>query len=120
MTSHRITHHHLEETIFHESVHASLDDRYRLSPEWKKAQQEDGGFLTEYGMRVPDREDLAETSLFAFALSHHPGRIPPVDSRDIKASIPQRLRFFDKIFPLEQMQLSSGKRGSPNGCSTPR
>ena len=37
MTSHRKGHHHLEETIFHELVHASLDDRYRLSPEWEES-----------------------------------------------------------------------------------
>ena len=98
--SNRIGYHHLEETIFHKSVHASLDDQYRLSVEWTKAQQEDGVFLTEYGMQIPDREDLAETALFAFALSHHPGRIPPVDTRDIVNSIPHRLRFFKKSSSL--------------------
>jgi hypothetical protein len=74
----RIEENHLEETIFHESIHASFDAKYRLAPKWAEAQRQDGRFLTQYGRKVPDREDLAETALFAYAISRHPGRIPPV------------------------------------------
>ena len=72
----RISTHDLEETIFHESVHASWDKRHADSLEWREAQQSDGGFVTRYAQKNPRGEDLAESALFAFALLHHPGRIP--------------------------------------------
>ena len=94
----RIAARHLEETIFHESVHSTWDNLYRKSPEWMKAQKEDGRFLTKYGLDIPHQEDLAETALFAFALLRYPGRIPPADTDDIKIAIPHRLTFLDRLF----------------------
>ncbi|MEP4247972.1 hypothetical protein [Tateyamaria sp.] len=96
-SSHRISQNKLEESIFHEAVHASLDARYRLDPDWVAAQNADGRFLTRYAASRPDREDLAETALFAYALLRHPGRIPPVDSRDILAAVPNRIEFIRAI-----------------------
>lgn len=96
-TTRRIGQNHLEESLLHESVHASLDARYRLSPEWKAAQQQDGAFVTDYAERSPDREDLAETMLFAYAFQYHPDRFPPVDSEVVRATIPARLDFLSKL-----------------------
>ena len=84
---------HLEETIFHEAVHASWDVEHSLSKEWIAAQKADGHFLTRYGQRSPDKEDLAETALFAYGVLHYPGRIFPVDTRDILASVPNRIAY---------------------------
>ena len=93
----RISENHLEESLLHEAVHASLDDEYRLSPEWVAAQKRDGAFLTRYAASRPEREDLAETALFAFGLLRHPGRIPPVDSRVIRERVPARLAFLGEL-----------------------
>lgn len=95
--SHRIAQNKLEESILHEAVHASWDARFRLAPEWVAAQEADGRFMTRYGASRPEREDLAETALFAYALLSKPGRIPPVDSRDIYAAVPARIAVIKRI-----------------------
>lgn len=97
----RESYNHFEETLFHEAVHASLDDTHRLADAWKKAQDADGGFLTEYGRRSPEREDLAETALFAFAILHHPDRFPPVDTDVTRAAVPARIAYIADIFPAD-------------------
>lgn len=88
---------HLEESLFHEAVHASLDQQYRLAPEWVAAQKKDGAFLTDYGARYPDREDLAETALFAYGLLYYPGRIPPADDQDMRGTVPARIAVLAEI-----------------------
>lgn len=87
----------LEETLFHESVHTSLDDTYASSAEWTAAQEADGEYLTEYAAQESDREDLAETALYTWALQHHPDRISPEDADAWTAQIPRRLAFFESI-----------------------
>ena len=89
----------LEETLFHEAVHATLDADWAQSPEWRAAQEADGRFLTAYGEADPQGEDLADTMPFAFALMHHPDRIPPADRSDIRAAIPNRLAVIETILP---------------------
>lgn len=95
--THRIGQNKLEESLMHEAVHASLDRQWRNAPEWRAAQAADGRFLTRYAQSRPDREDLADTMVFAFALLRHPGRIPPVDSRVILATVPARIAVIEKI-----------------------
>ncbi len=90
-TSLRISQDHLEESLLHEAVHATLDRQYAGSDEWKAAQASDNRFMTRYAQSRPEGEDLAETALFAFGLIRHPGRIPPVDSRDILSAVPARI-----------------------------
>ena len=101
MSDRRISQKRLTESLLHESIHATLDHEYRLSPEWVAAQREDGAFMTRYARSRPEREDLAETALFAYALLRHPGRIPPVDSRDILARVPTRIAFIEEILNTE-------------------
>ena len=79
-TTLRIAQNHLEESLMHEAVHASLDATYRDDPAWRAAQDSDGRFVTAYAAAHPEGEDLAESLLFAYGLLRHPGRIPPVDS----------------------------------------
>jgi len=95
----RISNHDLEETVFHESVHASWDKEHASSEGWKKAQAQDGRFVTLYGKQKPEREDLAESALFAYTLIHHPGRIPAADTKKIKEAIPARIRFVGELVP---------------------
>lgn len=66
----RQSYNHLEETLFHEAVHVTFDKRHRKSRKWRKAQKQDGMFLTDYAARHPKREDLAETALFAYGVTN--------------------------------------------------
>jgi hypothetical protein len=95
----RVSYNHLEESLFHEAVHASLDAGHRLSDGWKRAQASDGRFLTSYGARRPEREDLAETALFAFAILHHPDRFPPADTKATMRAVPHRFAYIKELFP---------------------
>lgn len=95
----RISTHDLEETIFHESVHAAWDKRHAGSAAWKAAQATDGGFVTRYAQRNPEGEDLAESALFAFTLIHHPERIPAADAKRIREAIPARIAFVERLVP---------------------
>lgn len=95
----RAAYNHLEESLFHEAVHASLDARHRLSEGWKRAQASDGRFLTSYGARRPEREDLAETALFVFAILHHPDRFPPADTEATMRAVPHRFAYIKELFP---------------------
>lgn len=98
MSDKRSAQSHLEESVFHESVHATLDKTHAPSPSWRSAQAADGAFVTRYAQRFPAREDLAETALFAWALITHPDRMPPVDSRVIHETVPARIAFFRELF----------------------
>ena len=98
----RASYAHLEESLFHEAVHASWDAQHRLAPGWVAAQAADGRFLTGYGAENPDREDLAETALFAFAILHHPDRFPPADTADTVAAVPNRIAYIKALLPPGQ------------------
>jgi len=86
-----------EETLFHESVHTSLDDLYAASAQWLQAQTDDGEYLTDYSASQPAREDLAETALYAWALIHHPDRVSPADALAWKAAVPNRIAVIESI-----------------------
>jgi lysophospholipase L1-like esterase len=96
----RISNHDLEETIFHESVHAAWDARYSNSEIWKRAQLKDGSFATLYAKRKPDREDLAETALFAYTILHHPQRLPKAVREALRKKVPNRILFVEKLIPI--------------------
>ncbi len=113
-TSLRVSQNKLEESLFHEAVHASLDREHRLAPGWQAAQASDPRFLTAYAQNRPEREDLAESMLFAYALLEHPGRIPPVDSRDILAAIPARIDYVAQI--LAQVPQVDPPPAPPTHC----
>jgi hypothetical protein len=94
----RVKNNDLEETVFHESVHATLDHRYKESTEWIKAQNADGVFVTNYGAENPDSEDFAESALFAYTLNANPNRLPVNLQRWLKDHVPNRMAYFDKLF----------------------
>ncbi|MEK7469918.1 MAG: hypothetical protein AAB074_21325 [Planctomycetota bacterium] len=95
----RIGTHDLEETVFHESVHAALDKEHSASPGWLEAQKKDGRFVTKYARDNSKGEDLAESALFAYTLLHHPERIPKADAARIRGAIPARIAFVEKLLP---------------------
>ncbi|MFP4846033.1 hypothetical protein [Winogradskyella sp. PE311] len=94
----RISNNDLEETVFHESVHATLDADYLLNSEWLQAQQTDDTFITEYARDNSDKEDLAESALFAYTMIKNPGRLPSNVETWITTNIPNRFAFFQTIF----------------------
>ncbi len=91
----------MEETLFHESVHATMDNMYRDGdPRWANAQQTDPGFITEFA-RDRVTEDLAESAIFAFTDKYFPGRLPEDVTNSINLIMPNRLDFLQSIFPEE-------------------
>ena len=109
----RISNHDLEETVFHESVHATLDLEYLGSAEWRKAQRADGAYITEYAARLPKKEDMAESALFAWAMLVHPGRLPADIEQQVGEIIPNRLAFFEELFLAGPVFESDGQA---QGC----
>lgn len=98
----RIKTHDLEETVFHESVHAAWDKMHGSSVAWQAAQKKDGGFVTDYARKNPQLEDLAESALFAFTLIHHPARIPEQEATWLAHTIPNRIAFIEQLLPQGQ------------------
>jgi hypothetical protein len=98
----RIGTHDLEETVFHESVHAAWDKTHAKSAEWQDAQKKDGGYVTDYARKNSQGEDLAESALFAYTLLHHPNRIPKEEAARIARIIPNRIAFIEKLLPKDK------------------
>ena len=69
---------------------------------WFIAKKRDRQFLTQYGADSPEREDLAETALFAYGVSRFPGRIPPVDTEVIFKTVPNRIKFIETLLPPDK------------------
>ena len=91
----------LDETVFHESVHATLDYRYLRSKEWRAAQANDNAFITKYAMSNPGKEDMAESALFVYALLKYPGRLPVGIETWLRTNLPNRIEFFGEIFNVD-------------------
>jgi hypothetical protein len=111
----RIANNDLEETFFHESVHASIqvhgsDDSLTIDdfsvlvdPAWIAAVNADGsaGYITEYAEDNSGAgEDLAEHALFAWTIIFHPERLPEPDRTYIEFKISHRIAYFRSLFRL--------------------
>lgn len=94
----RVRDHDLEETVFHESVHATLEMTYRKNRDWLAAQEEDTGFMTKYAADNPSLEDLPEAALFAYTMLENPGRLPAEVESWVQSHMPNRLAFFRGLF----------------------
>ncbi len=86
----------LEEVLFHEAGHASLDRHHKNSAGWRQAQDTDGVFISQYARDHPDSEDVAESILPYFAVRHRPERLTDADRSAILTAIPNRLLYFDE------------------------
>lgn len=95
----RISTHDLEETVFHESVHASIQDIYENDTAWTNAQAADPSFVTYYAQSYPQLEDMPESALFAYTLITFPGRLDADIEAWLLENIPNRLAFFEDIYP---------------------
>lgn len=87
----------LEEVLFHEAAHVSLDGNHASAPGWLAAQQaDDGVFISTYARGFPAREDIAESILPYFAVRERPERLSPAERSAILTAIPNRLAYFDR------------------------
>ena len=84
----------LEEVLFHEGVHLSLQD-HQDTADWLQAQQADGGFISDYARDNPATEDVAESALAYFVVRFRPDRLSAADRDEIAAAIPNRIAYFD-------------------------
>ncbi|MEJ6403932.1 hypothetical protein [Yoonia sp. 2307UL14-13] len=94
----RISNDDLEETVFHETVHVALDRTLGRGAAWRAAQQADGDAITRYAAENLDREDLAESALFAYAYHATPGRLDDSVVRNIHDRMPNRLEVLRQVF----------------------
>ncbi len=93
----RISNNDLEETIFHESVHAALDATYLTDETWNEAKESDNAFITIYG-KENAKEDLAESAIFAYTMIMYPGRLSSDMEEWVNENTANRLEFFRTIF----------------------
>lgn len=95
----RISTNDLEETVFHESVHATIQDLLESTPKWKETQGNDNGnYVTNYAKSLPAVEDMPETAIFCYTAIKYPGRLPENIEQWVKDYIPNRLAFFEGIY----------------------
>lgn len=94
----RISTHDLEETVFHETVHATLEKEHAAAPQWIEAQTSDPGFITDYAAKHPQKEDLPESALFAYTLTKFPGRLPDEVAQAVRDIMPHRLKYLRQLF----------------------
>lgn len=93
----------VEEVLVHEASHAALDP-LAADASWRRAQQADGVFISEYARNHPEREDLAESFLTYFALRHRPERLTEQQRQIFMSTMPNRIAYFDQ----QQFDLSGG------------
>lgn len=104
----------LEETIFHEAMHAALQAAHLGKSGWRSAVRKDSGVLTAYAASQP-QEDFAEHGLFAYTYLRHPERLPAKVRAAIPEIMPARLAYFARIFPKAGKEFV--RVGSYSGCS---
>lgn len=109
----RVSTHDLEESVFHETIHATLEARHATSPEWLMAQKKDGDFITAYAASKPRQEDLPESALFAYTLIHHPGRMPAEVEKAVREIMPNRLDYLRNLFADVDTAVGLTKESSP-------
>lgn len=119
----RIGTHDLEETVFHESVHASIQDLYENDTAWINAQDADNNFITVYAQQNPHLEDMPETALFAYTMIMHPGRLSSTIENWVLTYIPNKLAFFESIYGectvgIQKNTINSNTTVYPNPSST--
>ena len=93
----------VEEHLFLAAVHAALDGTYayQRSDDWLAVQEADGRWLTSLARQRPDSEDLSETALYAYALTHTPERLGRSTASTIEARVPNRLEFLADVFTAD-------------------
>lgn len=87
----------LEETLFHESCHTSVDSILAERSDWLSAQTADPEFISTYAQDNPTREDVAESCLLHYAARFRSDRILESELSTINSTIPNRLNVLDTL-----------------------
>jgi hypothetical protein len=87
----------LEEILFHEACHTSLDGLYANDTNWINSKKKDNTYISTYAKDFPEREDIAESFLAYFAVTYRKHRISLNTSYNIISTIPNRIKFFDSL-----------------------
>lgn len=93
----RLAEHDLDETVFHESAHVALDPLLSSDPDWLSNQIADDEFITQYAADNPNKEDIAESALFAWTMLYHPGRLPTDVEAAVRDTMPNRLEYLGNM-----------------------
>ena len=93
----RLAEHDLDETVFHETAHVALDPLLTRDPDWQSHQRADNAFITFYAAERPNKEDIAESALFAWTMLHHPGRLPANVATAVQKIMPNRLEYLGNM-----------------------
>lgn len=109
----RISTNDLEETVFHEAMHASLQANELRKSAWKRAVRSDRAVITEYAA-TQAQEDFAEHGLFAYTYLRHPERLPATARNAVAEIIPARLAYFEILFPAKGEEFL--RVGAYGGC----
>tara|TARA_B100001142_G_scaffold329205_1_gene391671 strand:- start:1644 stop:2702 length:1059 start_codon:yes stop_codon:yes gene_type:complete len=86
----------LEETLFHEACHTSLDSRV-YGDSWSNAQTLDNQFISNYARDYPEREDVAESCALYYAVKFRPDRLSKSVANLVRETIPNRMVLFDSL-----------------------
>jgi hypothetical protein len=86
----------LEETLFHEACHTSLDSRL-YGAAWSDAQTLDAEYISTYAKDNPAREDVAESCALYYAVRFKPERLSEIDLNLITKTIKNRMLVFDSL-----------------------
>jgi hypothetical protein len=82
----------MEETLFHESTHAALDNLYQ--EDWPLHRDKDQKYISKYAADNPNREDISESFLMYAAVKHRTDRIQSEVAK-INKNISNRLEFYN-------------------------
>ncbi|MDW3192905.1 MAG: RICIN domain-containing protein [Cytophagales bacterium] len=82
----------MEEILFHEATHASLDYLYREN--WNDYSNEDPRYISKYASDNPDREDISESFLLTAGLTFRAERIPSLADR-ILSNLANRMKYLE-------------------------
>ncbi len=103
----RLRENHLEESLFHESVHAAWDKKYAYTELWRAAQLADDAYITQYAKG--SNEDMAETALLVYGLRTNPDAVPANVSEALTELVPNRTKVIRSIMEHEEKQLLNAK-----------
>jgi hypothetical protein len=104
----------LEETVFHEALHASVQVQVLKHRAWRRAVRRDKAFVTEYAS-TNAQEDFAESGLFAYTYLRAPERLPA----EVRTALPEimgaRMAYFQDLFP--SVDATHTRIGAYAGCT---
>jgi hypothetical protein len=109
----------LEEVLFHEATHTSMDGQFASSAVWLNARTADPDFLSTYAAQNPMTEDVSETTLPYFALRYKPSTLTAADRQIIAGTVPGRIGVLDDRADLFADRTLVGWGDGSNGNPTP-